>query len=278
MRTMQHLTALWILLALTGLTRTDPIAAQPLDGGFPIYGLICDSNPGIVHPAEGPFPPEGCKGAEGVEMIVETGDARPIGSCTTDASGYCTVDAPFDSVVIVRQNDRTVPSGHVPTRNPIMTWNYTEFAGAEFFNIPIQQVEATPTVDAATLRIHSRVCPPGFTGTDFDAVCHDTAPDYEQTLFLNGPAYRTATIDESGNAAFHSLPAGDYALQPGLPEATDRLVAFCSKKGEPGVEYPSTVAHDQYAPPNLYDVEVTLEAESDILCDLFTVPEASAGE
>ncbi|HEV2109124.1 MAG TPA: hypothetical protein VGR16_12745, partial [Thermomicrobiales bacterium] len=71
------------------------------------------------------------------------------------------------------------------------------------------------------------------------------------------------------------VPPGDYTLQPGLPESTARLVTFCSKKGEPGVEYPSSVEHSEYAPPNLYDVEVALAPEGDILCDLFTVPALS---
>ncbi|HEV2108158.1 MAG TPA: hypothetical protein VGR16_07840, partial [Thermomicrobiales bacterium] len=226
MRLIHRWTAVCVLFALAGLGAADPVAGQPPAGGFPIYGLICDRDPGIVHPAEGPFPPEGCEGQAGIKMVVETGDARPIGSCMTDGEGFCTVDAPFDSVVIVRQMTDTVRGNYAPTRNPIMTWNYTEFAGAQFFNIPVQRVESTPIPRAATLRIHSRVCPPGFAGTDFGAACHDTAPGYEQTLFLNGPAYRTATVDESGNAAFNDVPPGDYTLQPGLPESTARLVTF----------------------------------------------------
>ncbi|HEV2107257.1 MAG TPA: hypothetical protein VGR16_03255, partial [Thermomicrobiales bacterium] len=71
------------------------------------------------------------------------------------------------------------------------------------------------------------------------------------------------------------VPPGDYTLQPGLPESTARLVTFCSKKGEPGVEYPSSVEHSEYAPPTLYDVKISLAANANILCDVFAVPAPS---
>lgn len=264
------LVALVPLLLITGQATT--AGGAQFDGGFPIYGLVCDRDPGVTSPAQGSFPPEGCEGRTGIEMVVETADAQPIGSCTTDEDGLCVVDVPFDALVIVREKIDTIPEGYAPRANPILTWNYTEFAGAEFINVPEELTAATPTADSATLRIHSRVCPVGFAGADYDAACHDTAPDYEQTLFLDGPIYRTVTIDEAGNATFSDLPIGDYTLQPGLPEGTERLVTFCSKWGEPGVEYPSSVEHSEYAPPNLYNVKIDLPPHGDILCDLFAVP------
>lgn len=241
--------------------------------GFPIYGLICDELPEVTSPFQAQFPPEGCEGRAGIEMRVESPDGSDLGSCVTGADGRCGVAGIDEVLIIVRQVPSTVPAGYASGTNLVLTWNYSEFRGAEFFNVPTEVVATPPPAGNATLTVHSRVCPAGFSGTDYDAACHDTAPAYDQTLFLSGPRDGTTVIDEDGNATFPDLPAGDYFVTPGFPVATERVVAFCSREGEPGVEYPSAVdSYSEYSPPNLYTIEVSLEPDSGILCDVFAVP------
>lgn len=269
----------WLIVALALAFVAGPESVQAAEqevpsAGFPIYGIVCDAVPEITSRFQGNFPPDGCRGQAGIEMQVETPTGEPVASCRTGDDGRCVIPNLAEALIIMRQVDDTVPAGFTPLENPVLTWNYTEFRGASFFNVPDQLAAATPAANGATLRIHSRVCPAGFTGTDYDGACHDTPPDYKQTLFLSGPPDLTAVIDDTGNAAFENLPAGEYALQPGLPEATERVVSFCSREGAPGVEYPSAVQHDEATPPNLYSVEVSLETGIDVLCDVFTVPSA----
>lgn len=261
-----------LVLAVVVGPKSLSAAEQNVPAGFPIYSLVCDEVPDITSPFQGNFPPASCRGQAGIEMHVETATGEPVASCRTGEDGRCVIPDLAEALIIVRQIADTVPESFAPLENPVLTWNYTEFRGASFFNVPDPLAAATPAADGATLRVHSRVCPAGFAGTDYDGACHDTPPDYEQTLFLSGPPNLTGVIDDTGYAAFENLPAGDYALQPGLPEATERVVSFCSREGEPGVEYPSAVEHSEYAPPNLYSIEVTLEPGSAILCDVFAVP------
>ncbi|MGI8643892.1 MAG: MSCRAMM family protein [Thermomicrobiales bacterium] len=257
--------------ALHGLSVAAQDAARV---DFPIYGLLCDDVPERSSPFSERFPPDGCRGIAGIEMQVESPTGEPIDSCVTGRDGLCIVRDLPQGLVIVREVASTLPDAYRTAANPRLVWHYTEFTGTEFYNVPADLVAATPPANIATLRVHSRVCPAGFTGTDYDGACHDTPPDYEQTLFLSGPGGQAVVIDDEGNATFDDLPGGTYVLHPGLPEATDRVVSFCSREGEPGVEYPSTVEHDEYTPPNLYSVEVAIEPGTDILCDVFAVPSA----
>lgn len=264
---------LGLVIALAVAFHGMPVAAQDAARvDFPIYGLVCDDIPESSSPFSESFPPDGCRGVAGIEMQVESPTGELIDGCVTGVDGLCLVEDLPQGLVIVREAISTVPGSYAPAANPRLVWHYTEFTGTEFYNIPADLVAATPPADGATLRVHSRVCPAGFTGTDYDAACHDTAPDYEQTLFLSGPGGQAVVIDEKGNATFEDLPGGTYALHPGLPETTERVVSFCSRVGEPGVEYPSTVEHSEYSPPNLYAIEISIESGSSILCDVFAVP------
>ena len=272
-----RLRCLWmtmlLMLVATVAVHGTPVAAQDAARvDFPIYGLICEEIPESSSRFAGEFPPDGCRGEAGIEMRVESPTGEAIDGCVTGGDGRCLIEDLPQGLIIVRQVPSTVPGAYAPGANPQLVWHYTEFTGMEFYNLPVDVIAATPPADAATLRVHSRVCPAGFMGTDYDGACHETAPDYEQTLFLSGPGGQALVIDDEGNARFEGLSGETYALQPGLPEATERVVSFCSRVGEPGVEYPSAVEHSVYGPPNLYTIEVTLEPGSDILCDIFAVP------
>lgn len=266
---------IWTALAIaTGLLlHGSGVAAQEAARvDFPIYGLLCDGSPERSSPFSDRFPPDECRGQNGIEMQVESPTGESIDSCVTADDGLCIVKNLPQGLVIVRELESTLPGDYRPAANPRLVWHYTEFTGAEFFNVPASLLAATPPANPTTLRVHSRVCPAGFSGTDYDGACHDTPPDYEQTLFLSGPGGEALAINDEGNATFDGLAGGSYTLHPGLPVATDRVVSFCSREGEPGAEYPSMVEHDEYTPPNLYSVNVALEPGANILCDVFAVP------
>jgi len=128
----------------------------------------------------------------------------------------------------------------------------------------------------ASLTIHSRVCPPGYAGADYDLACHATAPDYAQTIFLigrNGGVDATsAQIDQAGNVVFARLAAERYTLIPALPSSIAATHVFCAKDTTPGVEFPSSTTFRAGA---ISKTEVDLGQGDAVTCDVFAIPAPS---
>ena len=139
--------ALLVLAAVTALfgfaALAPPAAAQdaPATITFRISKYSCPTDPGRVSPAVGNIPEE-CDPVGGVTFTVALEDGTVVGTCTTDATGLCQLQAPNEATVVVTEDVSTVPAGYRPRENPITTRVVTEFAGALFINLP--QVTTPP--------------------------------------------------------------------------------------------------------------------------------------
>lgn len=107
----------------------------PTEIGFTVASFSCDSDPGQVSLAAGNIP-DSCAPDAGAFAQVTLEDGTTVGTCTTDASGLCTLQAPIEATVVVTLDESTVASGNTPRENPITTQVITEFASALFINVP----------------------------------------------------------------------------------------------------------------------------------------------
>jgi hypothetical protein len=146
-----------MLIALTAIAVFIPVASageEPPDITFRIVKFDCDEDPGEF--PDGTIP-EGCAPVEGVafEILVE-GETEPL-TCATDADGRCQVEVPSEAMVTVTEDESTGTDGYAPLQNPIETQAVTEFAGARFINVP---VEEPPTTDLPDTGAGQPVQPP----------------------------------------------------------------------------------------------------------------------
>lgn len=123
-----------IALASLGMAAT---SAQdvPTEIDFTIASFTCTSDPGQVSMAAGNIP-DTCTPDVGAVASVALQDGTAVGSCTTDASGICKLQAPNEATVVVTLDAATLASGATPRENPVTTQVVTEFAGAIFINLP----------------------------------------------------------------------------------------------------------------------------------------------
>ena len=138
-----------LVIALAAIAIFMPVASageEPPDITFRIVKFDCDEDPGEF--PDGTIP-EGCAPVEGVafEILVE-GETEPL-TCTTDADGRCQVEVPSEAMVTVTEDESTGTDGYAPLQNPIETQAVTEFAGARFINVPVDEPSPTepPTTD-----------------------------------------------------------------------------------------------------------------------------------
>jgi len=141
----RSLTGLALTLVLTLGALALPVASasagEPVpEIDFRILKIDCTEDPGTF--PEGEIP-EGCSAVEGVDFTIEI-DAGETLECTTNAEGRCTVQVPSEANVTVTEDEATGTDGYAPRENPIETQAVTEFAGAVFVNLP---VEEPPTTD-----------------------------------------------------------------------------------------------------------------------------------
>ena len=127
-----------LALAVGVVVAPTATAAQeaPEEIDFLIYAVNCESDPGTVSPAQGQLPAD-CAGEVGVVATVALTDGTEVATCTTDADGFCTVQAPNEADVVVTADETTVLEGYSPRENPIATQVVTEFAGVTFVNLPV---------------------------------------------------------------------------------------------------------------------------------------------
>jgi hypothetical protein len=125
-----------VCVALASLTFGAASAQDvPTEIGFTVASFSCESDPGRVSLAAGNIP-DSCTPDAGAVANVTLEDGTAVGTCTTDANGLCTLQAPNEAPVVVTLDGSTVASGNTPRENPITTQVVTEFAGALFINLP----------------------------------------------------------------------------------------------------------------------------------------------
>lgn len=121
---------------------------------FRIVKADCDEAPAEGEPPISERLPEGCEYVEGVDFTIEVEGGDTL-ECTTDADGRCTVQVPSEANVTVTEDESTGTDGYAPLENPIETQAVTEFAGAQFINVPDDKPTDLPDVgsgDAADTR------------------------------------------------------------------------------------------------------------------------------
>ena len=114
---------------------------------YPVTAYLCDTDPGDYNPNRGDVLGGGCVLADGITFsVAQSSDGTVYGSCTTIA-GRCTVDAPqsLTDPLVITEDVSTVPAGYAPRANPLTDINFSEFAGAIFFNI---RTGGTPASEA----------------------------------------------------------------------------------------------------------------------------------
>lgn len=154
--------AVVLIVAAVGMFRSGVAAQAPETIDFRIVKVNCEEDPGSDIPISEGGVPEGCEVAEGVRFTVSDTAGNEIASCTTDAEGRCTVQAPNEADVVVEEDESTGESGFSPLENPIETTAVTEFAGAEFINVrdapkPAPELPDTGVGAATFFRSHGLV-------------------------------------------------------------------------------------------------------------------------
>jgi hypothetical protein len=235
--------------------------------------LVCEYNPGPVSTKMQPYPPGGCTMPAGIKLTATTGDGQLIGSCITENGGYCAMHVPYD-VVILSEDVNTLPDGYSPRANPQLTYFIIGEGASTVVNIPNS---AQPTAAAAdsSITVHGRVCPAGYTGSDYFKDCHGNLPSYPQMMFLTGHLYEgdelAKTVDVNGDVTFSELVPEDYQLFLGLPP--DNLLAFvqCST-----TEAPDVILETNTVPSKGWSfTSIDLGPGQDIVCDAYTIPPAA---
>jgi hypothetical protein len=263
--------------AILATTQLPP--AKSVEFMLGVAAMVCASDPGTYQGRDERFP-EGCRWQSGVRLSLETADAQPLGTCVTSVSAWCHLAAAM-APVILREDLATVPAGYRPKQNPVL--GEATANGAWVINVPTSS-RPTPAIDAATLTIHSRFCPPGYSGPEetYFAVCHSTRPAFPQTVFLAdvdhaGAGLDAAVIDEAGDVTFVGAAPGRYRVTQGLPPTIERLWVYCSRDWNPDDRLPAVTRPLLEEPHGRFATELALEPNANILCDFCAVPAADGG-
>jgi len=183
----------------------------------------------------------------------------------------------FVDAVIVTEDIASAPSEYedfAPQANPILL-HFNDGPGTAYtVNIP---VSTFPTVAPAnsSITVHGRVCPPGYTGENYFADCHNNIPDYKQMMFLDGQLggadHLAKTVDADGNLTFSELLPEHYQLLLGLPPDTASTHVVCSNPGPPQTDFETQTTSST----GWSSTSILLEPGEDIVCDAYTIPPAA---
>jgi len=133
-----------------------------------------------------------------------------------------------------------------------------------------QGVEAAAAT-TATLTIHNRLCPAGFTGPDYFGTCHGTPAPAGLQFVAEGPEVVDAFNDAAGNAVFTDLTPGTYSVRGGVPLDFATLFIACTPAATPGTPYPFTPRPAGGA-SSTTGAQITLAAGANIVCDFYNTP------
>jgi hypothetical protein len=274
-------TSLLTIVALVGLSvaglGANPARAQSGDAFFPVFVLACDAYVQMEGSAKGEgYPPE-CRGIADVQVTAYDTQGAHLDSCTTDADGTCRLAIDYNGVRIFRQDMTNIPEGYRPETDVQRVFTYTEFAEIAFHNY---SESAFPQRDAprATVRVHTRICPDGYTGDTFFEDCDAGLPKTNQWIF-GFDEYARAGSD--GDAVLRYTAAGlDSQIIGGQGPTTGDIFFYCSLTDDPSVQVPTTVEVTA-----LYDGITRdfvgkiseLEPQSDVTCDWYQIPNLDRG-
>ena len=136
-----------------------------------------------------------------------------------------------------------------------------------------------PAADAgftgATLTIHNRLCPRGYTGTNYYRDCHDRAA-VGMEFTLAGAQRASGTTDSEGNVSFDLL-SGAYRVRGGVPGDVATLRVYCSEANTSGgrTPYPFRYIRNGVRGPNdPSGIRIELGAGDNVICDWYNIPES----
>ena len=170
--------------------------------------------------------PAGCMAGAGITVTVSLTDGTAVGSCTTDDSGGCTIEAPDGAEVTVSEDETTIPAGYVPQENPVSATVATEFAGAELANV-LQSNNATASTPATE---PTQDTLPGRTAGIYAGTCSNDLGD--AVVELTDVAQPSGSPEGSSDA----IPAGssfttvDLSLDDLLGD--DYVIAVADEAGD----------------------------------------------
>lgn len=107
-------------LVAVALVTVSPGKAQQAADAYPLTvgAALCDAEP-ASDPASG-----NCRAAPGITVRVLTEDGTALGACvtttTSPALASCTVAVPYDTRLLLYEDEATVPSGYGPRSNPLL--------------------------------------------------------------------------------------------------------------------------------------------------------------
>jgi hypothetical protein len=121
----------------------------------------------------------------------------------------------------------------------------------------------------ASITIHNRLRPTGYTGSAICAECHGNPQDSHLDFTIDGPITETAATGDDGNVAFLGLPAGTFNISGGVPGEFAKAVVYCSVDENPDTLFAPTETDT--------GVSFNLAADTDAICDWYNIPEDLSG-
>lgn len=188
----------------------DPVS---VDVGLAVYN--CATDPGDADPAT----VAGCVAAQGITVAVAQ-DGTALPSVFTDATGNASISATTGSVLVLTEDQSSLPSGYVPLGNGVQIINpVSEGAKAVFVNIAdsgtghLQIVSGTcPTAGEA--RTEFRIIGARTFGAAATACTPTPGASFTLTGGTLGPAGMVVTTgDDASWRGF--MPAGTYTVIDG---------------------------------------------------------------
>jgi hypothetical protein len=116
----------------------------------------------------------------------------------------------------------------------------------------------------ATITIHNRLCPTGYTGNELFADCHGNPQDSNLEFSIDGPTPRSGATDDDGNVTFSTLVDGTYNISGGVPGEFATAVVWCSVDEDPDTLFEATETDTGFS--------IDVEADTDVICDWYNTP------
>ncbi len=228
-----------ILVATAGLATLAPARAHQDDAAFSltIGTALCDAEPtsGLANAA--------CRAAPGITVRVLAEDGTALGACVTGgadpAMARCTVPVPYDTRLLIYEDETTVPPGYGPRANPLSAVSPTRGVSSSetqdllFVNLPRT---APGTLQQVPVIVAAYACPNPAAALDtcdalsgvaitveIDGVEMDGSPlitsrqeDGSQAAIFVAPPDATLTLTESSG-----LPDGLVPEEESAPRVVD---------------------------------------------------------
>jgi len=160
--------------------------------------------------------------------------------------------------------DQTVPASYREIAGGIsLDLLATSQVVCDWYTIPTNPWDGGGSQDGASITVHARLCPAGYTGNDVFGVCH---PDpHANVTFSLGTLQ--ATTGPSGNTLFYQLKAGSRDLVQAGAGRFQSYSVYCSLTDN-GQRIPLTSISN--------GVRINLTVGAQVICDWYSVPAPGA--